>query len=330
MQPKVLEAIIDAINLQGEKVSLIWHAGEPLAAGKYLKSAIELVDNRCNGLVSHYIQTNGTLIDDDWCNFFINRRVRIGLSIDGPEWANTHRVDKKKQPFFSKIVRGAELLNKYKIPYTVIAVISDQNVEHAKELYDFFKELGCVDIGINFVELEKAEDLAGHMDDQRSDHFWDELFSSWSEDRSVSVREFRKIFEYFAKILGGKDLTFVRDPFPTIDVEGNVYLISPELAGKKSAHYNDFIAGNVLQESLSQILARAEEVPYMADFLHSVELCYNTCPLFYPCKGGYPINKFFEGGGDIASTTETSSCRNALIKPAEAILRVLERDKTHG
>ncbi len=329
MKEGVLDAIIDAINLQGERVSLIWHAGEPLAAGKYLKSAIELVDQRCGKLVTHYVQTNGTLIDQDWCEFFLHHKVKIGLSLDGPEWANVHRKDKRKQPIFDQIIRGAELLRTNKIPFTVIAVISDMNVEHAAELYTFFKNLGCSDIGINFVELEKAEELAGHLDDQRAVRFWDELFAAWSADRTVGVREFRKVFEYFALILKDEELNFTRDPFPTVDVDGNVYLISPELAGKKSAKYGDFIAGNLLEETLSSILARAEDVSYIADFLHSMDLCYSHCPFFQPCKGGFPINKFFEGGGDIAATSETSACRNAIIRPAQSIVNVLKMEKTN-
>ena len=119
-------------------IPIIWHGGEPLACGikhfSYLINQFE--ESQISHLVKHGLQTNATLINEDWCRFFIEQQISIGVSIDGPEWANTKRVDWKNSPTFAKTLQGINLLKEFEIPFNVIAVITEDNLPKSKELYD--------------------------------------------------------------------------------------------------------------------------------------------------------------------------------------------------
>ncbi|GAA2012992.1 hypothetical protein GCM10009839_04480 [Catenulispora yoronensis] len=97
------------------------------------------------------------------------------------------------------------------------------------------------------------------------------------------------------------------DPLPTIAFGGDVVLLSPELAGITDAHYGDFIAGNVLEEGLGPILARAWQLLYVTEFIDGLAACRATCRFFDFCRGAAAGNRYSENGA--FDSTETNCCR---------------------
>src|SRR5262249_40861140 len=100
---------------------------------------------------------------------------------------------------------------------------------------------------------------------------------------------------------------------------GDVVLLSPELAGSQSDRYGNFVVGNVLRESLVQIVRRGSDSLYVTDFLAGVERCRATCPYFNYCRGGQASNKFQELG--TTDATETEFCRNTRQRLLDAVVQ---------
>lgn len=127
-------------------VLFTWHGGEPLMRplGFYRK-ALELQHKYGRGRhIENCIQTNGTLLTDEWCRFFKENNFLVGISIDGPqEFHDEYRRNRRGLPSFREVMRGIELLKKHGVEYNAMAVVNDYNVDYPLEFYRFFKSIGC-------------------------------------------------------------------------------------------------------------------------------------------------------------------------------------------
>src|SRR4029450_10657855 len=100
------------------------------------------------------IQTNATLIDDAWCDFFTTHDVRVSVSVDGPEARNHDGATHGHRPAYDRIVKGIEALRRHGIPFSALCVVGRPQPGLATELYSYFLDLGCEVLGINVEELE--------------------------------------------------------------------------------------------------------------------------------------------------------------------------------
>jgi uncharacterized protein len=145
-------------GLLGKSFTVVWHAGEPLVLPPdYYEQAIatvaQVVDSRCEVLYS--IQTNGTLLNDAWCDLFVRHRICVGVSVDGPaELHDRHRKTRRGQGTHAAVVRGMDLLRRRGIPFHAIAVVTSASLDHADDLCEFFTTQGVAEVGYNFDEAE--------------------------------------------------------------------------------------------------------------------------------------------------------------------------------
>ncbi len=147
MNNEVLETFIRKyIELQPlSEVSFVWQGGEPALMGLDLyREAVRLQKKYAHGKqITNSLQTNGTLLDDDWCEFMARNNFLVGLSIDGPEDIhNYYRVDHSGGPTFEMVMRGLELLKKHGVEFNVLACATKQNAKRPLDVYRFFKEQG--------------------------------------------------------------------------------------------------------------------------------------------------------------------------------------------
>ena len=128
---------------EGAPLSLSFQGGEPLLRGKdfYYRLA-ELLDGyrKQGNKVSVGIQTNGTLIDEEWCDIFVGNGWLVGLSLDGDEEANAFRVDKNGKPTFTKVYAAAKLMQKKNVDFNVLSVLTEPTALRIEEIYDFFRK----------------------------------------------------------------------------------------------------------------------------------------------------------------------------------------------
>ncbi|WP_207914362.1 cyclophane-forming radical SAM peptide maturase AmcB [Micromonospora sp. KC213] len=320
MPVAVAEAVAASVNpwARSGRFSVVWHGGEPLAAGREHLAALMAP---FGPEVEHHVQTNATLVDDAWCAFFAARGVRVSVSVDGPRERNGERVTRGGLPAYDRIVRGVEALRRHGLPFSALAVVSRPAPGFAAELYDFFLDLGCDVLGVNIEETEGVNTRGNAHDAAAVTAFWAELVAAWRRAPRIHLREVEWSLRYAAAVLDGTaDALLPRqlDPIPTVGHDGSVVVLSPELAGFHDPRYGDFSSGNVLATPLAEILVGAAGTPWVGEFLTGVEACRSNCSYFGFCGGGHAANRYFEQGR--FDGTETGHCRNSKIRLLEGVL----------
>ena len=156
------------------QVLFTWHGGEPLMRSiDFYKKALELQKKYAHGKqIDNVIQTNGTLLTDEWCEFFAQNHWLVGISIDGPqEYHDHYRVTPAGKPSWEKVMQGISLLKKHRVEWNAMAVVNAYNAEHPLEFYHFFRDNGCqylqfTPIVERLTEHEDGRTLASLADDR--------------------------------------------------------------------------------------------------------------------------------------------------------------------
>ena len=149
-QPKMDEALLEnyiRANIEGNNspvIAFAWHGGEPLLAGKeFFRKAVALQQKYGGGrTIENSIQTNGLLIDDEWCQIFRDNNFLVGVSIDGPESIHdAHRVDVGGQPTFARVMKGIERLYRNRVEYNTLTTINIHSEGRGAEVYSFLRQI---------------------------------------------------------------------------------------------------------------------------------------------------------------------------------------------
>ena len=156
------------------QVLFTWHGGEPLMRSiDFYKKALALQKKYAHGKqIDNVIQTNGTLLTDEWCEFFAKNHWLVGISIDGPqEYHDHYRVTPDGKPSWEKVMQGISLLKKHRVEWNAMAVVNAYNAEHPLEFYHFFRDNGCqylqfTPIVERLTEHEDGRTLASLADDR--------------------------------------------------------------------------------------------------------------------------------------------------------------------
>ena len=147
MSDELLENYIrQIVEIHGQKavIEFAWHGGEPTIAGiPFYKKALQYQNKYASGRkLLNTLQTNGTLLDDEWCSFFKDNDFRIGISIDGPEnLHNIYRKDSSGNGTFNRVMNGLELLQKHNVEYNTLTTVNASNAQYAREVYSFLRSI---------------------------------------------------------------------------------------------------------------------------------------------------------------------------------------------
>lgn len=129
-----------------DSVLFTWHGGEPLMRSlDFYKKAMALQRKYAHGKhIDNALQTNGTMLTDEWCDFLAQNHWLVGISIDGTQDMHDHyRHTASGKPSWEQVMHGIQLLKKHHVEWNAMAVVNDYNAEHPLEFYHFFKEIGC-------------------------------------------------------------------------------------------------------------------------------------------------------------------------------------------
>ena len=162
------------------QVLITWHGGEPLMRSiDFYKKALALQKKYAHGKqIDNVIQTNGTLLTDEWCEFFAQNHWLVGISIDGPqEYHDHYRVTPAGKPSWEKVMQGISLLKKHRVEWNAMAVVNAYNAEHPLEFYHFFRDNGCQ--YLQFTPI--VERLTQHEDGR--------TLASLADDREIPLAE---------------------------------------------------------------------------------------------------------------------------------------------
>lgn len=330
MAPVIARAVAEELE-RGERERLVlWHGGEPLATGiQHFRTLVEQFEGaRSSGLCRHSIQTNATLIDEQWCELLVEYDFRVGISLDGTPDQNASRVYWSGRPAFQAAVRGVEGLKKAGIRFGVIAVVSRQNLDTPEQTYDFLRSLGPSSISISVEEREGLHVDMIPLDSQRVQDFWRRLLAAWLDRPTVSLRQFKDALNVVDSVSQGSEEFFSpnRNVYPTVGVNGDVVMLSPEFVSAPESERHRFVIGNVLHTDLACLVEKGHQAQYVAEFFNGVARCHDECEFFPFCRGGQASNKYFELG--TVDATRTDYCQNSRIGPAQAMIEYLEEATT--
>lgn len=322
-------------GLLGAQLSVVWHAGEPLAVPlAFYEAAFDTLQqalgSRC--ALTQCIQTNAMLIDEAWCALFKRHGVQVGVSLDGPAALHDrHRLTRRGHGTHARVLRGVRLLQQHGIAFHVIAVVTAHTLRDPQAFARYFEELGPTELGINFDEAEGGH-LHSSLAGQEAGHaaFLRALLP-WQQQGRLQVRELAQALQLVAQPLpiyrwAGEhwpDNAQVL-PYALLNVawNGDFGSFSPELLGQVSAAHGNFVLGNVHRDGLFDAARGPAFARLWAELRQGVQHCRQTCAHFEHCGGGSPVNKLYEAGSMAAA--ETLYCRAMLQRPFDTVLQSLE------
>jgi uncharacterized protein len=315
-------------------LSVVWHAGEPmvLPIGFY-RDAFRMIDRLkpADLPVTHSFQTNGTLIDETWCDFFIEEHVSVGVSVDGPKHLHDrNRLTRSGRGTFDKTIAGIRLLHQHEVPFHVISVLSTASMAAPREMFDFYVEEGIAQVCFNVEETEGDHVSESFGDATVEAAYYRFLSEFWrlSATAPGKITFIREIEHALQQVIRPKDAPFhnqLIEPFAitSMDWAGNISTFSPELMGLKNATYADFLLGNINRDALVDLPRRTNFTRMLDDIKAGVAMCRQSCEYFSVCGGGEPVNKLAEHG--TFASTETTYCRLTKMRGTDLVLDALER-----
>lgn len=337
----------------GDRLIVSWHSGEPLVLGTtYYEAVIERVSalaakfRGADFKVLHDFQTNGTLINDEWCAFFNKYRdtVTVGVSCDGPDdMHDIYRHDWKGAGTFAKTLRGIERLVDNDIKFSLIAVISPRTLQYPDEFFDFFYAYRPHISEFRFNLLDEfSESGEFSYQDSRNSYYaflrsiLDKLVSLGAKDELLNIKNFSYFYD---RLLSppAERLKLTADhmsrPFRAFNIATNGD-VSTFYAGVTIDECPDIygdgkglVLGNLNDQSLDEIAESPKLARLCRDFRRSHAVCQDACPYFQLCPGGYNLIKFKRHG--TFNVAETPECRIHVQTFADALIDHMKQSVTN-
>jgi uncharacterized protein len=304
MNDETLEKyIIQHIQASTDNVILFsWHGGEPLLAGiEFYRKALSLQRRyqQAGTTILNGIQTNGTLLDEDWCRFLASEKFIVGISIDGPgDMHNTHRRTRADGTTLKMVTGGFEKLKKHGIIPEILCVVNNENVKYPLIVYSFFKELGAKYITFLPLVVRQSDTRTGVSRDSVTaegfGYFLSAVFDEWVEKDIGEIKV--QIFEEAARTSFNQDHTlciFRKNcgGVPVVEHSGDFYSCD---------HYvnADHLLGNIREKPLASFLDSERQKAFgMAKSLTLPGYC-KKCEVLSMCNGECPKNRFISSPDD--------------------------------
>ena len=266
-----------------------WQGGEPLLAGKaFFRKAVEFQKRfgRDGQEVANALQTNGTLLDDEWCELIAEHSFLVGISLDGPaQWHDAFRRDRRGQATFHRAWAGVELLRKHRCEFNVLVTLNSANAPHAGDIYRYF-----VNRGIRYVQFIPILERDEQGDVQpfsctaaQWGRFLLEVFDQWAS-RDVGKVSERFIDNVLHTIVYGKaSMCCYSDRCANahiLEFNGDVYACDHFV-------YPEWKIGNLMDRPLGELVTdpRLDE---FAALKTAVPQACRGCEFFEYCRAGCP------------------------------------------
>ncbi|MGH7214925.1 MAG: anaerobic sulfatase maturase [Tepidisphaeraceae bacterium] len=313
MSDEVLDAYVrQYIESQDvPEISFAWQGGEPTLMGvNFFRKVVDLQRRHAGGKrVVNALQTNGTLLDDEWGRFLHDNGFLIGLSVDGPRQVHDkYRVDKSGKGTFDGVMRGLDVLQKHEVEYNTLTVVSRANAHRPLDVYRFLKSIGSrFHQFIPLVERagEGGSGFAGPPSPEHSDGNHSPV-TPWSVEPLAYGQFLRAIFDEWVRHDVGR--IFVQ----LFEVQLGIWMGRPaglcvfaEQCGRAMAleHNGDLYAcdhyvypeyklGNVTRTPLHELVESPRQIKFGADKLDTLPQYCRSCDVRFACNGECPKHRF--------------------------------------
>ncbi len=305
MADELLEEYIKQM-IESQKVPEVlisWQGGEPTLMGlDFFRRSIELENKyrKPDTVISNTMQTNGILIDDEWCRFFKENNFLIGLSIDGTkELHDYYRVDKGGHGTFDKVVKALRLMQKYEVDFNLLTTVNSKNADFPLEVYRFFRDELKAKY-IQFIPIVERDNDTGFQEGNKV------------TDRSVTAKQW------------GNFLITIFDEWVRKDV-GEVYvqmfdaalaswyghppamcIFAPKCGIALAMEHNGdlyscdhfvepkYLLGNIFENHMTDLIISDKQVKFGNDKLDTLPKYCLNCEVRFACHGECPKNRFIE------------------------------------
>ena len=292
------------------QVLFTWHGGEPLLRSiDFYRKALSLQQKYAGGRrIDNVIQTNGTLLTDEWCEFFAQNHWLVGISIDGPQPDHDHyRLTAAGKPSWKKVMQGIKLLKKHGVEWNAMAVVNAYNANHPLEFYRFFKENSC-----QFLQFTPIVERLTRHEDGRT-------LASLADKDEISLSEASVAPEQWGYFLCAIFDEWVRKDVGKIFVEifdctlANWMGISPGICAysKECGHagvmehngdvyscdhfvFPEYKLGNIRDHSLIDMLYGEQQQEFSRLKHSSLPRQCKECDMEFACHGECPKNRFMK------------------------------------
>lgn len=321
--------------LRSNRFTVVWHAGEPLVAGiDFYKDAILRIRKAIpeHIEVEHSIQTNATLIDAKWAQFIKENNIKVGVSVDGPDFIhNENRLTRSGRGSHNLTQRGMNFLREAGVEFHTISVLTKKSLDHVEEMFNYFQDQQIHMVCFN-VEEQEGVHKSSSLDSQSNEklkNFLSRFYDLTKNSKfKMTVREIQSAERAIAGWNTLRELipSLGQETHPfsilNVDIEGNFSTFSPELLGQTLNTGEKFVFGNVFKNSLEE----SSQTPFFKKILKEIRKgtssCKNECEYYGLCGGGSPSNKYHENKS--FNSTQTNFCVQHKITPVDVVLKKLE------
>lgn len=290
------------------QVLFTWHGGETLMRPlSFYQKVMELQRKYARGrTIDNCIQTNGTLLNDEWCRFFHDNNWLVGVSIDGPqEFHDEYRKNKQGKPSFMKVMQGINLLNKHRVEWNALAVVNDFNADYPLDFYHFFKEIGC-----RYIQFTPIVERIFRHDDGRHLAAVEEGDNEKLADFSVTPEQWgnflctifdewvkNDVGEYFIQLFDATLANWVGEQpgvcslaktcghAGVMEFNGDVYSCDHFV-------FPQYKLGNVYSKTLVEMMYSDKQQQFGRNKFDSLPSQCKECQYLFACNGECPKNRF--------------------------------------
>ena len=323
MTDDVLEAYVKQVieSQRGPHITIAWQGGEPTLMGlEFFRHAMSLVHKykRPEVTLEHTIQTNGILLNEEWCEFLRKNNFLVGLSVDGPrEMHDAYRVDKGGAPTFDRVMRAGRLMQQNKVEFNILCTVHAANVDHPLEVYRFFRD----ELKTQYVQfipiVERATpellDIAneGWGDRNRARPLYTQNGSLVTE-RTVTAEQWGRFLisifdewvrhdvgDVFIQLFESALASWMGMP-PSLCIFaktcGNALALEHNGDVYSCDHFVEpkFLLGNIKNQHLVQLVASDKQQKFGNDKQDTLPRYCRECEVKFACNGECPRNRFIE------------------------------------
>ena len=285
------------------QVTIAWQGGEPTLMGlEFFRRSIQYQQKykRPKMIIQNTMQTNGTLLDDEWCEFFHKNNFLIGLSLDGPrDLHDAYRVDKAGKPTFDRVMKAARLMRKHKVDYNILTTVHAANANYPLEVYRFLRD----EVKANFIQFIPIVERDNETGFQEGDKV---------TDRSVKAEQYGRflisVFDEWVRKDVGRTYVQIFDVALAAwsGVPPGICAFSPTCGTAMAMEHNGdmyscdhfvepkHLLGNINERTMAQLAGSRKQRKFGQDKLDTLPAYCRRCEVCFVCNGECPKNRFIK------------------------------------
>ena len=289
------------------EVLFTWHGGEPLLKPiSFYREMLHLQQKHAGGhSISNSLQTNGTLLNDEWCRFFRQHHFLIGISIDGTQQMHDHyRRTRNNQPTFERVMRGISLLNKHGVDWNAMAVVNRLNAEQPREFYRFFRSIGCRFLqftpvverhtqrpdGLTLAPgmCEEGELASFSVTPKQWGRFLCEVYDEWvrQDVGRIYVQLFDATLANWVGVSPGLcTMSASCGHAAALEANGNLYSCDHFV-------YPEYLLGNIARQTITAMMYGPQQRAFAQMKTQRLPRQCRECQFLFACHGECPKNRF--------------------------------------